>query len=162
MKKLLSILVVSILLIGCSEDRVLIDELTNKGGKLHNNGKIQMLMYNENGLYDGIGFDVSNSGQLIEEVSFKSGIVDGFWKGWYDNGQLSFERSYIDGEKNGLHKGWYDNGQLMIENYFKDGEFEGSWKEWYSNEHSIQNKQLFVCPEHFHVNHLNQNESKEN
>ena len=68
MKKILSILLVSILLIGCSENRVLIDELTNKGTE------DSPIMYSEKGLFNGIGFDVFSDNQLKLERSFKNGV----------------------------------------------------------------------------------------
>ena len=52
MKNILSIVLVSIILMGCSEKRVLVDELTNKGSE------DSPLMYYEGDLYDGVGFDV--------------------------------------------------------------------------------------------------------
>ena len=61
MKNILSILLVSMILFGCGENRVLIDELTNKGN--YNTP----LMYFEGGLFNGIGFDVYPSGKLKEE-----------------------------------------------------------------------------------------------
>ena len=52
MRKVLSILFVSILLIGCTENRILVDELTNKGNDT------ESLMYYENELFNGISFNV--------------------------------------------------------------------------------------------------------
>ena len=87
MKKLLSILVVSVLLIGCSENRVLIDELTNKGTKE------SPLMYSEKGLFNGIGFDVNEDGQLEYEENYIDGkkIME---SSWYVNGQLKYKYNY--------------------------------------------------------------------
>ena len=96
MKKLLSILLVSVLLIGCSKDRVLIDELTNKGTEE------SPIMYSEKGLFNGIGFDV------------------------YKDGQLKFENNYTDGEKDGSFKKWYENGQLKSERNWKDGNHDNA------------------------------------
>jgi antitoxin component YwqK of YwqJK toxin-antitoxin module len=76
MKKLLSVLLVSILLIGCSENRVLIDELTKKGKSR------DILMYYEGVLFNGIGFNIYSNGQLGYEGNFKDGKTDGLWKGW--------------------------------------------------------------------------------
>ena len=58
MKNILSILLVSIILMGCSEKRVLVDELTNKGSE------DSPLMYYEDGLFTGVGFDIYPDGQL--------------------------------------------------------------------------------------------------
>ena len=58
MKNILSILLISVLLIGCSENRVLYDDLTNKGTE------VSPIMYIEGKLFSGIGFEVHPNGQL--------------------------------------------------------------------------------------------------
>ena len=104
MKKILLILLVSVLLIGCSNNepqntelkkiftkRVLIDELTNKGTKY------SQLMYYESGLFNGIGFDVFTDGSLKEGGNYKDGEKDGLREDWYSNGQIKYEWNYKDG-----------------------------------------------------------------
>ena len=103
MKKIVSILLVSVFFMGCSEDRVLIDELTNKGTEG------APIMYSEKGLFNGIGFDVYENGQLRYEYNYKDGRKDGLQKGWHANGQLKQEINLKDGWKDGL-KGWDENG----------------------------------------------------
>ena len=115
MKKILSILLVSVLLIGCSKDRVLIDELTNKGTEE------SPIMYSEKGLFNGIGFDVYKDGQLKFENNYTDGNIDGLWKEWYKNGQLSYEGNYKDGWEDGLQKNWFENGQLISESNYTNG-----------------------------------------
>ena len=115
MKKILSVLLVTILLIGCSEDRVLLDVLTNKGTNR------SPIMYSEKGLFNGIGFDVNEYGELESECSFKNGKRDGLLKYWYDNGQLRYEGNWKDGKMHGLHKKWGRNGHLKNEENWKDG-----------------------------------------
>ena len=128
MKKILSILLVSVLLIGCSKDRVLIDELTNKGTEE------SPIMYSEKGLFNGIGFDVYKDGQLKFENNYTDGKKDGSFKEWYENGQLSYEGNWKDGNKDGLWKKWYENGLLVKKEVnYKDGNIDGLWKEWYKN-----------------------------
>ncbi len=111
MKNLLSILLVSIILMGCSENRVLVEELTNKGG----------LLYYEGDLYDGVGFNVYPDGQLAWEGNFKDGKQDGLHRLWYKNGQLKFEGNFKDGKKDGLWRWWSEDGQLKWEQNWKDG-----------------------------------------
>tara|TARA_B100000795_G_scaffold127952_1_gene95359 strand:+ start:82 stop:591 length:510 start_codon:yes stop_codon:yes gene_type:complete len=88
MKNILSILLVSIILIGCSEKRVLIDEISIKN----------KLFYTENGLYTGIVFDLFENGNLEFEYTSKNGESDGLYKVWYNNGQLKV-KGIIEGEK---------------------------------------------------------------
>jgi antitoxin component YwqK of YwqJK toxin-antitoxin module len=81
MKKLLSILLLSFVLIDCSEERVLMDDLTNKGTVE------SPIMYFEGALFNGVGFNVYSNGQLKEEGNWKDGELDGLVKTWYENGQ---------------------------------------------------------------------------
>ena len=111
MKKLLSILLLSISLIGCSklsesfynglnklasvmtlEERVLYDELTNKG-----TGE-KPIMYFEGALFNGVGFGVYPDGQLQYENRFKNGVLDGLARSWHRNGQ-SESANFKDGER---------------------------------------------------------------
>ena len=80
MKKVLSILLVSVLLIGCSEKRVLEDLLINKGNDT------ESLMYYESELFNGISFNVYENGQLKNEKTYKDGKLDGSYKEWFENG----------------------------------------------------------------------------
>jgi len=116
MKKILSILVVSVILFGCSTEvkRYHIDELT-----YNVNFKVMDV---ENGLFNGIGYDVYDNGQLKYEGYFTDGKNDGLGRGWYENGQLQWEGNYKDGNLDGIHKIWYENGQLEDETKWKNGE----------------------------------------
>ncbi|MDA9256223.1 hypothetical protein N9P28_02965 [Schleiferiaceae bacterium] len=127
MKKLLSILLLSISLIGCSklsksfynginklasvvtfEERVLCDELTEKGTQ--ENGP---LMYYDGALFNGVCFGVYADGQLEFEHRFKDGKEDGIYKYYDRNGQLRFETHMKDGNIDGLIKNWDENGQRI-------------------------------------------------
>ena len=110
-----------------TENRVLVDELINKGSEY------SPLMYSADGLYTGVGFDVYPDGQLKEEGAFKDGSKDGLWKVWYENGQLKEEGAWKDGRHYGLFRNWYENGQLKWEDNYKDGNFDGLSKVWYEN-----------------------------
>jgi len=116
MKKLLSILLLSTVLIGCSEERVLYDDLVNKGTRE------RPVMYYEGALFTGVGFDVYSDGQLKLEANYKDGKYDGLFKIYYENGQLKEEGNFKDGELDGLLKVYYENGQLKEERNYKDGQ----------------------------------------
>ena len=126
MKKLLSILLLSISLIGYSQERVLYSELTEKG-----TGNSQT-KYFEGALFNGVGFSFHSNGQLDSEGNYKDGKLVGF-KRWYSNGQLQYEFNYKDGQEDGLSKAWFEDGQLEYESNFKDGELDGLIKWWYEN-----------------------------
>ena len=135
MKKLLSVVLVSVLLIGCSENRVLLDELTDKGTKY------SYLMYYEGVLFNGIGYDVYTNGQLKKEIIFKDGKIDGLRESWDKNGQLKYEGNYIDGKKDGLHKRWRD-GELWWTKNYKNGKLDGTSNGYY--EGKILTKKTYI------------------
>ena len=136
MKNILSILLISVLFIGCSENRVDVNELTNKGTDLTVNlsGSV---WYHYDNLFTGIGYDVYQNGQLKSEISYKDGKYDGLSKIWYENGQLEIESNWTNHKKNGLSKTWYENGQLKskikIETNSKGNYIYGLSKSWYEN-----------------------------
>ena len=75
------------------EERVLYDELTNKGTEE------KPIMYFEGALFNGVGFGVYPDGQLFYENRFKNGVLDGLAKSWYRNGQFEGEANFKDGER---------------------------------------------------------------
>ena len=137
MKKLLSILSICLVFISCSPDRVLNDELTNKGTEE------SPIMYYEGALFNGVGFDVYEDGQLKYEANFKDGKWDGLYQQWYENGQLEYEGNWKNGEYDGLHQEWYENGQLQIEANYKDGELDGLYKAWSQKAEMIRNRTYY-------------------
>jgi len=126
MKEIL-ILLFSIILIGCSENRVLLDELTNKGTNQ------SPIMYSEKGLFNGIGLGNYENGQLQYESNYKDGKKDGLMKRWYKNGSVHYEKNYKDGEMDGLQKLFHKNGQLDMRGNYTDGERDGVFKYYSEN-----------------------------
>lgn len=115
MKKLLLILL-SVILFGCSENRVLIDELTNKGTKE------SPLMFYESGLFNGIAYDVYENGQLRNELNFKDGKKDGKYTSYYENGQVKQEGNFKDGKQDGKWIYYHSNGKPMGKGNFLNGD----------------------------------------
>ena len=72
MKNILSLLLVSAIIIGCGENRILIDEIIIKN----------QLSYNEDGLYSGVVFDLFENGNLEFEYAFNDGRMTGIQKVW--------------------------------------------------------------------------------
>ena len=93
MKKILSILLVSVILFGCTENK-----RYTKSVKRH---------------YE--------NGQLKSEGNWKDGKMEGLWKYYYENGQLELEGNQKDGKTDGLWKKYYENGQLKYESIYKNG-----------------------------------------
>ena len=123
MKKVLSLLIICVL-IGCSEKRVLKEELINKGSK------ISPIYYSEDRLFSGVMYDVNSNGILLIESVIKNGKKNGLHKEWYENGQIIVETNFKNGKEYGLYKMWYDNGQIMFEWNYKNGVQNGVSKHW--------------------------------
>jgi antitoxin component YwqK of YwqJK toxin-antitoxin module len=95
MKKILPLLIICFI-ISCSEKRVVMDSVTNKGTVL------VPIIYSENKPFSGVVYDIHKSGSLLYEGKFKNGNINGPQKVWYESGQLLLEENFIDGKKDGL------------------------------------------------------------
>jgi antitoxin component YwqK of YwqJK toxin-antitoxin module len=113
MKKLLSILSICLVFISCSPDRVLQDELINKG-------TIESpLMYFEGKPFTGVAFAVHENGQLRSEFNYKAGKEDGLWSNWDDNGVLTDNGKSIDGYLS-RYTTYFPNSEKHYEIYYSD------------------------------------------
>ena len=97
MKKLLSLLIVCVL-IGCGEKRIIIDELTKKVSK-GSPYVTSYTYYSEDGLFNGVGFDVNYEGIVVKELTFIDGKINGWKEYWEESGELKSEGIYKDGER---------------------------------------------------------------
>ena len=153
MKKLLFLLTL-LAVIGCSPDRVLQEELINKGTE-----ESPMLFY-AGEPFTGIAFDVYPNGQLKKpEFTIKDGRPDGYYvtqlqnggelrSNWKD-GELdgSFQRLDVNNRiiedshyKNGLLNGYsetYFNDGVKSSGRYKNGKKDGEWKLWSSDGYEI-------------------------
>ena len=129
--KYIYLLLVFLSFLGCNKNRVLSEQLIDKGIGLSS------LMYYENKLFNGISFDVYPNGQLKFENTYKNGKENGLQKDWYENGQLKYESNKKDGKPYGKQRGWYENGQLEFEQIFiiYKGKtvVDGIERYWYEN-----------------------------
>tara|TARA_B110000240_G_C13177289_1_gene316192 strand:- start:50 stop:478 length:429 start_codon:yes stop_codon:yes gene_type:complete len=119
MKKILTILLVSVIMFGCNKEKIPFDELTKKG-------TIEWpVMYYQGELFNGIA--TSTSEKEYYEINYKDGKKDGVLRGWSSNNQLIFKRDYNQGIRVGENKKWYENGQLKVDGNYKDDERVGWW-----------------------------------
>ena len=143
MKNILSILLISVLFIGCSPEKVELSELSyeTKYEYFDDSSYPITVYYHRGSKFNGVatipaaigdGWQPGTS-DYREEREYKNGKRNGLTKKWYKNGQLRSETNYKDGEKDGIHKVWYENGQLEWEGNYKDGQYEGLWKAWWKN-----------------------------
>ena len=116
MKKLFLILI-CLPIIGFSQHRVSIEDLTDSNGKMNTDGKVVP----SNGpsvigvkylgdLFTGIAYVETDNNQLVSEFNYKNGYLHGF-KIWYESGKLRLDGQCIDIEMNEWNlKSWYENG----------------------------------------------------
>jgi len=124
MKKLLSLLPL-LAIIGCSPERVHIDDIQeNKEAKM---------LFDQGKPFTGITYDVYSNGQLSFELEIKDGKRNGLYQAWYENGQWHLKGTYKDAKLDGLLQEWYENGQLLLQATFKDDELNGLYQEWDEN-----------------------------
>jgi antitoxin component YwqK of YwqJK toxin-antitoxin module len=133
MKKLLSILLLSISLIGYSQERVKLGDLNDGFSRqIIDEKHVWTDAFYEGALFSGVGYAVYSNGQMRFEVNLKDGRQDGFYKAWYSNGQLKDVRYYKMGRMDGFVRHWYDNGQMKHEYFMKDGHGSGA-RTWDKN-----------------------------
>ena len=139
MKNILSILLVSVILIGCSENNKLENstekELSNEERNRDINGidtTIRVLHDLESEdqeftlqdfqfLYKGKPFNGTlyqeyENGQLEYEGTFKDGYSHGFWKSYFEDGNLKSEVFCSNGVELSSRQ-WDENGDLISPNY---------------------------------------------
>ena len=148
MKKLFLILI-CLPIIGFSQHRVSIEDLTDSNGKMNTDGKVVP----SNGpsvigvkylgdLFTGIAYVETDNNQLVSEFNYKNGYLHGF-KIWYESGKLRVDGQCIDIEMNEWNlKSWYENGNqhrnshnlLVIKgNKFEKGSGTHFGTEWHEN-----------------------------
>ena len=125
MKNLLSILLVSIILMGCSGNvrEEVLDRYDNGQKKLvvkykgegSNEVIVSRITYRANGDII-ISENPSDKTKMVREYYYNEDADDLFY---YT--PIELERNYKDGKLDGLFKEWYENGQLKYEGAWKDG-----------------------------------------
>ena len=121
MKRILSILLICILLIGCLKEskRVHVNEVFFEDGRLkielEESERIVLVKTKEDStLLNGVYFDIYQNGQVKFEMKCKNGTPDGLWKYYNEEGQLTMEQVNVDGNEM-IRKHYHENGQLKTE-----------------------------------------------
>ena len=116
MKKLLAAIFVALLMVGCGDVTVDVEDLEYRNGVKY--------LPNEKTPFTGKAESFYENGQKKGEVNFKDGKEDGLWTFWYENGQKKWEWNYKDG-KLWTAIGWKPNGEKCPESNIKD--WNGVW-----------------------------------
>ena len=145
MKKILSILLISVILFSCSDSEIRyhIDETTSPTDTLTFlkldmtplNGMVYS-KYGDNGFYingkrDGEHKRWYDNGQLRDLGNYDNGNFVNY-KGWFENGNQSYDNVPI---KDSLYtvKIWFENGQLKNRYTKKGFKKEGEFREWFED-----------------------------
>ena len=113
MKKLLAAMFVALLMVGCGDVTVDVEDLEYRNGVKY--------LPNEKTPFTGKAESFYENGQKKGEVNFKDGKEDGLFRWWGENGQKEAEGTYKEGKEDGLWTFWYENGQKKWEWNYKDG-----------------------------------------
>ena len=126
MKNLLILLSVS-LIIGCNQNRVLIDEIIIKGTKE------SPILFFEGKLFNGTSYDIFRDGQLKFEGEYSDGLRHGKFKKLNSNGQLLEEANYQNGLLHGTYSIYLENfpHTKILEKEYHEGMLQGFYHSWY-------------------------------
>lgn len=82
----------------------------------------------EDGVVNGICRLWSESGILLEEMSFRNGTYDGMCRQWNSRGELLGEFTIVNGT--GVVVRWNDDGSLLCETSVVNGKWTGRHRVW--------------------------------
>jgi antitoxin component YwqK of YwqJK toxin-antitoxin module len=128
MKKILSILLISILFFGCVNKRVPFADTSKQDELICYQGEV----------YTGIIFHEFDDGSLQVEFIVNDGKLDNSsnaaHREWFDNGQLMKSIGYENGIRDGESKTYYKNGQQTSFDFFVNGKTVISkLRRWYDD-----------------------------
>ena len=115
MKRVLFILFLTILFIGCEETKYI--------KEYYETGQVEAEGTLKGGEKEGLWKHYYEHGndQLWLEINWKGGKLEGVTKAYHPNGQLGAVRYHKDNELEGPYLEFYDNGQLKSEMNYKEG-----------------------------------------
>ncbi len=124
MKKILFLVVVYLLMSGCSSEKEKPEERTT----VHIEKRANGLAYEQNQKkpFTGIFEGYYRNGYKKAEIHFKHGKQHGTAKMWYENGIQSNEANFYDGKLEGLATEFRKDGTKYKERIFKDGKLTGT------------------------------------
>ena len=106
---------------------------TGKFITYHDNGKIKMEAFFNDGMKDGETKIYFENGGLNEIRNYKNNEMNGIWLTFNMNGKKVSEASYKNGKKDGHWYVWNEEGNMLYELCYKNGEKTGTWKNYDEN-----------------------------
>lgn len=124
MKRILLLVVASLLISGCGEDKKQPEERVT----VHIEKRADGLAYEQNQKkpFTGIFEGYYRNGYKKAEIHFKNGKQYGAAKMWYENGQQSNEANFYNGKLEGVATEWRKDGSKYKERIFRDGKLTGT------------------------------------
>lgn len=125
MKKILLLLIASLLISGCGEDE---KSNTDERVTVHIEKRADGLAYEQNQKkpFTGIFEGYYRNGYKKAEIHFKNGKQQGSAKMWFENGQQSNEANFYDGKLEGIATEWHKDGSKYKERIFRNGKLTGT------------------------------------
>ena len=71
--------------------------------------------------FNGIGYELNESGTLLSEIAFQDGMKHGFSREWSRAGKIVIEHSYYKNIPHGSFRKWSETGVLLLEEDFEYG-----------------------------------------
>ena len=91
------------------------------------------LLYDREGIMQGIGRRYYDNGNLAEEVDYKAKLPSGTYRSFYRDGQLLEEGEYEKGLEHGVWWDYYPNGKNHTMTTYQHGSKHGSYQAFYEN-----------------------------
>lgn len=133
MRKILLMLVVTIVLVSCSKS-VDFTSLQFKFGVAYE--------INSDKPYTGEALIYYSNGEVLERQNYKKGILNGELINYYNNGKLKMKSQIKNGSPNGKSIVYYENGSIEGKGEYKDGRKVGEWILYNKNGDIIARKKL--------------------
>ena len=124
MKRLLDLILLTVLIVSCSRETQVVEEKYPDGkpkrvciytGRGDNKQMIRETTYYSNG-------------KMQMEGTFKNSKRDGKWSYWYENGSKWSEGFFKDGKNDSIRITYFESGKIRYEAYYKDGTRAGKWR----------------------------------
>jgi antitoxin component YwqK of YwqJK toxin-antitoxin module len=100
----------------------------------------QGIMYRNDKPFTGTVFNLYNTNDTADIISYLNGKEHGSWKKYYPDNKLKEIRQFSNGQKTGKLISWWPNGAKQMEYNFENGEYQGTCTEW--NNNGIMVKQM--------------------
>lgn len=122
MKKILFLIITSLILASCNA------QLTEKVEATFPNGKPKVVHYYDKNDQCVKETEYYESGQVKMEGSMKNGQMEGEWTAYFPDGRVQSHGFFENGKRTGAAQVFYANGNKYEEGFYKEGKHVGHWK----------------------------------